>query len=76
MKDFIKRLWNGVDSFAFNTTAIVIYAIGAFVGMAVGFAGYWYGWLYLGLCIAGSTFFIFDLNRVRDLTDENGKKNR
>ena len=49
MKDFIKRLWNGVDSFAFNTTAIVICAIGAFIGMAVGFAGHWYGWLYLGL---------------------------
>lgn len=76
MKDFIKRLWIGIDSYAFNVTAIVICAIGAFVGMAVGFAGHWYGWLYFGFCITGATFFIFDLNRVSRLTNENNKKNR
>ena len=67
MKDFIKRLSTGVDSYAFNATAIIICAIGAFFGMAVGFAGFWYGWLILAYCIAADIFFIRDLNRVHSI---------
>lgn len=69
MRNFIKRLCRGVDTYAFNTTAIIICAISAFIGMAVGFAGLWYGWLHLAFCIVGAIFFIRDLNRVERIIE-------
>lgn len=52
------------DSFAVNVIGIILNAFVSFLGMAVGFANCWQGWVFLAFGIGGASYFIYDMERM------------
>lgn len=49
-----------LDSFAFNVILLILSAFAAFIGLAVGIAGVWLGWVALVVGIGSAAFFFIE----------------